>query len=109
MTNEEIIFQERMILFRTGKIGATGRTAIVIVNDEEREVQEPEEIHTYQAWKSRGFKVRRGEKAVAQFPIWKPATRKYETEDGEEESRGYMFLKKSAFFSQSQVEKIVEE
>ena len=31
----------------------------------------PELIHTYQKWKELGYQVRRGEKAIAKFPIWK--------------------------------------
>ena len=62
-----------------------------------------EEIHTFQKWKSLGYTVKRGEKAVASFTIWKHTTRTNK-ETGEEDAR--MFMKTAAFFSTSQVEKI---
>ncbi len=62
-----------------------------------------EDIHTFQHWKNLGFSVRKGEKAVAKFPIWKMGTRKNK-ETKEEEETGHLFMKVSAFFSSSQVE-----
>ena len=62
-----------------------------------------EEIHTFQKWKSLGYSVKRGEKAVASFTIWKHTT-KTDKESGEESAA--MFMKQAAFFSTSQVEKI---
>ena len=59
-------------------------------------------IHTYQGWKSRGYQVQKGEKAIAKFSIWKYVTRK--KKDGSEEQK--MFLKNSAWFTQKQVSKI---
>lgn len=84
MTNAQLIMENTLILVMAGKIGA---------NDE---------IHTFAHWKDLGFSVRKGEKAVAKFPIWKMGTRK--NNDGEEENTGRMFLKTSAFFSTAQVE-----
>lgn len=83
-TNAQLIMDNTIILAMAGKIGA---------NDE---------IHTFAHWKSLGYSVRKGEKAVAKFPIWKMGTKK--NDDGEEENTGRMFLKNSAFFSTSQVE-----
>lgn len=57
-----------------------------------------EEIHTYEGWKRRGFIVKKGEKAIAKFPIWKQVTNK----DGEE----HMFMKNSCWFSTRQVQKV---
>ena len=57
------------------------------------------QINTYQGWKERGYQVRRGEKAISQFPIWKMVTSK---KTGDE----IMFLKKSFWFSDNQVDKI---
>ena len=62
-----------------------------------------EEIHTFQKWKSLGYTVKRGEKAIASFTIWKHTT-KTDKESGEESAA--MFMKKAHFFSTSQVEKI---
>lgn len=66
-------------------------------------ISENEEIHTFQKWKSLGYTVKRGEKAVASFTIWKHTT-KTDKESGEESAA--MFMKKAHFFSTSQVEKI---
>ena len=86
-TNAQIITENTIILAMVGKI------------------QPNEEIHTFQHWKSLGYSVRKGEKAVATFPIWKYATKKKSDED--EEPSGKMFLKNSAFFASSQVEAMV--
>ena len=51
MTNADIIFSERMNLMNEGKIKSTGRKLIVEVNGEKQEIEEPEQIHTYQIWK----------------------------------------------------------
>ena len=67
-----------------------------------------EEMHTFQAWLSLGYKIKKGEKAKHKFPIWKQGTSTYE-EDGEEKKKTYMFMKMSAFFTESQVEKVKEE
>jgi antirestriction protein ArdC len=62
-----------------------------------------EEIHTFQKWKSLGYSVKRGEKAITKLTIWKH-TSKVNAETQEEETA--MFMKTAAFFSTSQVEKI---
>lgn len=61
-----------------------------------------EEIHTFQRWKALGYSVKKGEHAIAKFPVWKMGTKK--DADGEEETTGRMFMKTSAFFKTSQVE-----
>ena len=106
MTNAQIIFNARVQLMESGKIGTTGR-AVEVVNENGETVimKEPEEIHTFAAWKEKGYRVRKGEKAIAKFTIWKYVSKKIETEDGEEES-GKCFMKCSAFFASSQVEKV---
>lgn len=88
MTNNEIISTAWMILVSTGKIDKT------------------EDIHTYAGWKERGYQVRRGEKAVDKFSIWKYATSKKKTETGETTEEPKMFLKESAWFSTKQVDLI---
>lgn len=66
-------------------------------------ISESEEIHTFQKWKSLGYAVKRGEKAITKLTIWKH-TSKINPETQEEETA--MFMKTAAFFSTSQVEKI---
>ena len=64
-------------------------------------------------WKRDGYIVKRGQKAVASFPIWM-FTDKPNKEDreaaaaaGEEAAADpHYYMKKAAFFSASQVEKI---
>lgn len=84
MTNTQIIYENSVILAMSGTI------------------KPGEEIHTFQRWKAMGYSVRKGEKAVAKFPIWKMGTKK--NDEGETEETGRMFMKMSAFFSASQVE-----
>lgn len=84
MTNAQIITENTIMLAMAGKI------------------QPEEELHTFARWKALGYSVKKGEKALAKFPIWKMGTRK--DDDGEETATGRMFLKTSAFFATSQVE-----
>lgn len=78
MKNIEIIAMEEIELIKQGTM------------------QPGEELHTFQGWKARGYSIRKGEKAIAKFPIWKSVT----TKDDEEK----MFMKNSCWFSTSQVE-----
>lgn len=98
-TNAQLIEAAQMMLYAEGKLRATSNGI--------------EPIHTYAAWKSAGYQVRRGEKAIAKFAIWKYAERKKKdsesaaaNSDGEEKPKARMFLKESAFFAASQVDKI---
>lgn len=105
MTNEMIVLSESVRLMEQGVIGTTGRTfkMVVIENGKEveKEMQEPEPIHTYAGWKERGYQVQKGQKAVAQFTIWKHVTKKGESEEDQPETR--MFMKKASWFTFSQV------
>lgn len=106
MTNADIIFNERCKLQKEGRLGTTGRV-LSFTDDSGKTISflEPEEMHTYNAWKSLGFQVRKGEKAITKLTIWKyTTTRKSESEE-EAQERGHCFLKTSSFFSQAQVEK----
>ena len=107
MTNEQIIFENKMNLLKEGKIKPTGRMLKIMVNDEEQEIPEPESIHTFQMWKSLGYSVKKGEKAIAKFTIWKytEGKKKEQTEE-QAQAEGHCFLKSACFFSASQVEKI---
>lgn len=88
VTNEQIILAAQIQLAADGKIS---------VDD----AGNMEPIHTFQFWKANGFIVRKGEKALVELSIWKLAKRK-KTED-EEEDDTHFFLKRSHFFSRSQV------
>lgn len=108
MTNAEIIFIESQRLAKEGKISYTGRV-FEGVDGEGKPVQikETEAIHTYNAWKELGYQVQKGQKAVAQFVIWKYKKDKLETEaDGLVEAKGTMFMKKASFFTKAQVQAI---
>jgi hypothetical protein len=76
MNNNQIIFNEAVKAMKAGKIGTTGRM-IEVVNGagEVVTMPEPEEIHTFQDWKARGYFVKKGEKAVARFAIWNYTTK----------------------------------
>jgi len=108
MTNEQIIFQNSLQLMDDGIIGTTGRF-ITVENEqgEKIEMQEPEPIHTYQAWKCLGYQVKRGQKAKASFLIWKHTVKKAKQEQDEDEEK--MFMTKAFFFTYDQVEPIQEK
>lgn len=109
MTNCQIITAERLRLMDEGRLQPTGRRfmAIIVKNGEkvELELDEPEEIHTFKAWRDMGYGVKKGEKAVARFAIWKYAERVTEGDDGEEQAEKRMFMKEACFFAQHQVER----
>ena len=78
-------------------------------NEVEHLVEIPEPIHTYAAWKELGYQVKKGEKAVTSFTIWKYAKVKHDVEDDDEQNQtpeGRLFMKKAFFFKRSQVEAI---
>lgn len=60
-----------------------------------------EEAHTFAAWKSKGFIVRKGEHAAFSATIWK-----YKPYKKDDDKEGKMFMKKAHFFIESQVEAI---
>lgn len=104
MTNAQIIFNESQRLAAEGIIKYTGRVfKMQDMAGDEVIVKETEEIHTYNAWKDMGFQVQKGEKAVAQFVIWKYRG-KVNEETNEEE--GQMFMKMASFFTRKQVKAI---
>jgi hypothetical protein len=89
VTNAELIENATIALMMEGKIG------------------KGEEIHTYAHWKELGYQVKKGEKAVAKFQVWKPSKRKpVEGEPERKDARPRMFKKMAAFFSTTQVEQI---
>lgn len=110
MTNAEIIFRNRVALFKEGIIGGSG---IMVATADGGAVEMPEEIHTFNGWHELGFGVKKGEHSVARFPIWKRAKGKAgqdadggdagDTTDAEEKRDGF-FLKTAFFFTRAQVE-----
>lgn len=112
ITNAMIIFNAQMELMEQGKIGTTGRTIKIQFEDGEKELPEPEDIHTFAFWKDHGFLVKKGEHAVAKLRIWKGAPQTVEItgkhpKTGEDvtvtEETTRMFMKTAHFFSASQV------
>ena len=104
MTNEMIIFNESQKLAQGGLIEYTGREIVMVDSDgKEFVIKETEPIHTYNAWREMGYQVKKGEKAIASFTIWKYTASKNEETD--EEEAGRMFMKKASFFKTSQVER----
>ncbi len=112
MTNEQIILQHSLLLMEEGIIGTTGKTfEVKDIDGNIRTIREPEPIHTFAAWRDRGYQVRQGEKAIAKFPIWRhqSARKRKNRKTGEEENTsGKMYLADAFFFSFSQVKKIEE-
>ena len=106
MTNAQIITNARFALMEQGIIGTTGRTIKFLDGEgNEKELPEPEQIHTYQTWKELGYQVKKGSKAVARFTIWKHVEGK-KNQDTDEETPSRMFMKNASWFSASQVEAI---
>lgn len=62
-----------------------------------------EACHTYAHWKSLGFQVQKGSKALFKARIWKYANKHNEDTD---EDDGKMFMETASFFGMSQVEKV---
>lgn len=106
ITNAMIILNASMELMAQGKIKGTGRMIRVQFQDGEREIPEPEQIHTYQHWKECGYQVRKGEHAVADFSIWKYTSKAKGQTEEEAQEKGFCFMKKAFWFTASQVDKI---
>lgn len=108
MTNEMIILMESVKLMEEGIIKGTGQFIVVEDKDgNKKELEMPEPIHTYSTWKSLGFQVKKGSKAVAQFPVWKYiAGKKKEDADEDEQPKSKCYLKRASFFTAAQVEPI---
>lgn len=113
MTNAMIILNESVRLMKEGTIEGTGEFLTFKYDDgHTEEVEVPEPIHTYQMWKTLGYQVRKGEKAIAKFMIWKYTEKKAKEDNAEiavkegDTIARNMFMKMAAFFKMSQVEKI---
>lgn len=111
MTNAMIILFESVSLMEQGMLKGTGEFVEVEKNGEVVKVELPEEIHTFNGWKERGFSVKKGEKSKIKFPIWKH-TKKEKADNEltgnplEDAPVTNMFMKMSAFFTAEQVEKV---
>lgn len=112
MTNAMIIFIESQKLAEQGKIKYTGREFKAInLLGEEVVYKETEELHTFASWKSLGYIVKKGQKAVASFPIWKYISTKAEAKDADIEleqqvDTGRVYMKVASFFTKDQVEEL---
>ena len=102
MTNEQVVWKERVRPMEEGIIGTAGEKETVDELGNTTTVKVPDEIHTYQAWKSRGYQVRKGSKAVTKLRIWKYVDGR-EDENGRKEPDRH-FMKTASFFCRSQVE-----
>lgn len=111
MTNATIILNESIRLMEEGVLKGTGEfVKFEDVNGNIKEFEIPEEIHTFNGWKQRGYAVKKGEKSKIKFSIWKCTSKAVKNEDGEDEDiQTNMFMKLSAFFTLAQVEKITEK
>ena len=109
MTNADIVLNEALKLMKEGKIKGTGKFAKL---EDGTQIELPEAIHTYAVWKSLGYQVQKGQKAVAQFPVWKfrAGTKEAENEHGEKVTvdNNKMFMKLSSFFTIEQVQPIAK-
>lgn len=115
MTNAQIILNESFRLMENGILRGSGRFG---ETPDGQLVELPEAIHTFEGWKKLGFAVKKGEKAVAKFPIWKHTRKMVSTDTGNAEldkanamingqgGETRMFMKTAAWFTASQVEPI---
>lgn len=118
MTNATIILNESIRLMNDGILKGSGEYAEIETADGKMTIELPEEIHTFNGWKQRGFQVKKGEKSSIKFPIWKHTTKMLKTDTGnaeldkmnaavnEQGGQVNMFMKVSAFFTPAQVEPI---
>lgn len=109
MTNAMIILTESVKLMEQGKLKGTGEFVTFEINGETKQIEMPEEIHTFNGWKQRGFKVKKGEHSEIKFPIWKHTVKEKSFEELtgnplEDAPKTSMFMKLSAFFTSEQVE-----
>lgn len=63
-------------------------------------------LHTFQAWKKRGYTVKKGEKATIATKLWKFKTFVKENDDGEDDEVEKAYLYRAYLFTAEQVEKI---
>ena len=106
MTNEQIIFNARVMLMESGQLGTTGRKIeIADENGEAKTIDEPAEIHTVAGWNRMGYLVRKGERSKINIPIWNA---KHIPGSNENDSQMFMVQRNAYFFTPDQVEPIPE-
>lgn len=77
MKNEDIIMEARVFLMEQGELAPIPNTSMTWTDDDgTRTISIPEEIHTYKEWSELGRQVKKGEHAIAKFPIWIPRNKK---------------------------------
>ena len=59
-------------------------------------------------WKAIGRQVKKGEKCIATFMIWKHTTKKKKSESEDEDEQEKMFMTKAFFFRECQTEEIAK-
>ena len=106
MNNAMILMIETQKLAEAGVLKYTGRTFKAMnLAGEEVEFKEVEPIHTYAGWKSRGYKVQKGQHSDIKFPIWHYRKNKPKNMDEEEASeKGYCYMKTASWFRFDQVQ-----
>ena len=116
MTNAQIILNESLSLMEQGILKGSGQFAEVETAEGTITIELPEDIHTFQGWKDRGYSVKKGEKSQIKFPIWKHTVKFLNTDTGNAEldkmnqqindqgGQTNMFMKTAAFFTFAQVE-----
>lgn len=118
MTNATIILNESLRLMNEGILKGSGQYAEIETESGKQTIELPEAIHTFQGWKQLGYSVKKGEKAVCKFTIWKH-TRKMLSEDtgsadldkmnaniNAQGGQTRMFMQNAAWFTSAQVEPI---
>ena len=118
MTNAQIILNESIKLMEEGILKGSGQFAEIETEEGKVTIELPEEIHTFNGWKSLGYSVKKGEKSSIKFPIWKHTTKMLATDTdsaelnkanaliNEQGGQTNMFMKLSAWFTAAQVEPI---
>lgn len=114
MTNNQIILNESVRLMQEGVLKIAGYMDGENENGEPVRIALPEEIHTFNGWKSLGFIVKKGEHARAAFPVWKyKSGRRADSDgdgdgetDGETVTGGRCYLRKAFWFTRDQVQEI---
>lgn len=92
MTNEEIIVGNMFDLMQKGII------------------KEDNTINTVIRWNKMGYKIKKGEKHIAEFAIWSKNKKKIEELEEEEQKKYRPFILTTAYwFTNEQVEPMTEE
>jgi hypothetical protein len=118
MTNATIILNESLRLMNEGILKGSGQYAEIETESGKQTIELPEAIHTFQGWKQLGYSVKKGEKAICKFPIWKHTRKMLNTDTGnpemdkmnqitnEQGGSTRMFMTSAAWFTSAQVEPI---